>query len=62
MVNFICKIYKNEEKGTGFIYKITGIVYSLITNNHILNENDRREKDDRYKYKLRKYKHNNGQK
>ena len=39
MENSICKIYKNEKKGTGFICKISDILY-LITNNHILNEED----------------------
>ena len=40
MENCICKIYKNEEIGTGFICKITDKLYGLITNNHILNEKD----------------------
>ena len=39
MENSICKIYKNENEGTGFICKISDILY-LITNNHILNEED----------------------
>ena len=44
MENCICKIYlKNGEKGTGFFCKIpfnNNILPVLITNNHILNEND----------------------
>ena len=44
MENCICKIYlKNGEKGTGFFCKIpfnNNILPVLITNNHILKEND----------------------
>ena len=46
MKNGICKIYlKNGTKGTGFFSKIsnqtkTNYLNVLITNNHILNEND----------------------
>ena len=43
--NCICKIYKNGKKGTGFFCKIpfpdkNNLLNVLITNNHILNEND----------------------
>ena len=43
--NCICKIYKNDKKGTGFFCKIpfpdkNNLLNVLITNNHILNEND----------------------
>ena len=44
MENCICKIYlKNIEKGTGFFCKIpfnNNLLPVLITNNHVLNEND----------------------
>ena len=44
MENCICKIYlKNGEKGTGFFCKIpfnNNLLPVLITNNHVLNEND----------------------
>ena len=45
MENCICKIYQNEKKGTGFFCKIPfpdkyNLLNVLITNNHILNEND----------------------
>ena len=44
MENCICKIYKNNEViGTGFLCKIpfnNNLLKVLITNNHILNEND----------------------
>jgi len=44
MENYICKIYlKNGEKGTGFFCKIPfndDILPVLITNNHVLKEND----------------------
>ena len=44
MENCICKIYKNNEViGTGFLCKIpfnNYLLKVLITNNHILNEND----------------------
>ena len=44
MENCICKIYlKNEEKGTGFFCKIpfnNNLLPVLITNNHVLNENN----------------------
>ena len=45
MENCICKIYQNDKKGTGFFCKIPFLdknnsLYVLITNNHILNEND----------------------
>ena len=45
MENCICKIFQNEKKGTGFFCKIPfpdkyNLLNVLITNNHILNEND----------------------
>ena len=44
MENCICKIYlKNGETGTGFFCKIpynNNLLPVLITNNHVLNEND----------------------
>ena len=43
MKNFVCKIYNGEIKGTGFFRKIPykkDVLSVLITNNHILNEND----------------------
>ena len=44
MENCICKIYKNNEViGTGFLCKISfnnNLLKVLITNNHILNENE----------------------
>ena len=46
MKNCICKIHKNNgEKGTGFFCKIpytnqSKLLTVLITNNHVLNEND----------------------
>jgi len=44
MKNCICKIHKNNgEKGTGFFCKIpyqSKLLKVLITNNHVLNEND----------------------
>jgi hypothetical protein len=45
MENCICKIYINGKKGTGFFSKIPfpdkhNLLHVLITNNHILNEND----------------------
>ena len=44
MENCICKIYPNNGvKGTGFFCKIpfnNNLLPVLITNNHILNEND----------------------
>ena len=44
MENCICKIYlKNEEKGTCFFCKIpfnNNLLSVLITNNHVLNENN----------------------
>jgi hypothetical protein len=39
MENSICKIYKNEKEGIVFFSKISDIL-CLITNNHILNEED----------------------
>ena len=46
---YVCKIYqKNDKKGTGFMCKIPHpdqfkLLPVLITNNHILNENDIKE-------------------
>jgi len=46
MENCICKIVKdNGVKGTGFFCKIpfpdeNNLLYALIINNHVLNEND----------------------
>ena len=44
MENCICKIYpENGKKGSGFFCKIplnNNLLSVLITNNHILNEND----------------------
>jgi len=43
MENYVCKISKNEKKGTGFLFQILVFkkkYYILATNNHILNEND----------------------
>ena len=40
MEKCICKIYVNQKKGTGFFCKISNRLYTLITNNHILNEED----------------------
>ena len=45
MKKCICKIYKNGETGTGFFCKIpypnqSKLLTVLITNNHVLNEND----------------------
>ena len=46
---YVCKIYqKNDKKGTGFMCKIPypdqfKLLPVLITNNHILNENDIKE-------------------
>ena len=45
MENCICKIYQNGKKGTGFFCKIpfpdkNNLLNVMITNNHILNQND----------------------
>ena len=45
MKNCICKIYKNNGTGSGFFCKIpypdqSNLLNVLITNNHVLNEND----------------------
>lgn len=45
MKNSVCKIYKGGFKGTGFLCKIPFLnskkyLYTLITNNHVLNEED----------------------
>ena len=45
MENCICKIYQKEGNGTGFFCKIpfpdkNNLLSVLITNNHILNEED----------------------
>jgi len=45
MRNCICKIIKNNGSGTGFFCKIpypdqSNLLKVLITNNHVLNEND----------------------
>ena len=43
MKNSVCKIYSNGSTGTGFFTKIpykSRIMKVLITNNHVLNEND----------------------
>ena len=45
MKNCVCKIYKKKEHGTGFFCKIhdksrENYLYFLVTNNHVLNEND----------------------
>ena len=45
MENCICKIYQKDKKGTGFFCKIpfpdkNNLLNVLITNNHILNEED----------------------
>ena len=40
MEKCVSQIYTNENKGTGFICKISDNLYVLITNNHILNEED----------------------
>ena len=55
--NCICKIIKdNGEKGTGFFCKISfpdenNLLNALITNNHVLNENDV-ENDKIIKFKI----------
>ena len=43
MKKCVCKIYQNGNKGTGFFCKIpfdNNLLPVLITNNHVLNEND----------------------
>ena len=45
MKNCVCKIYKKKEHGKGFFCKIhdksrENYFYFLVTNNHVLNEND----------------------
>ena len=43
MKNYVCKIYSNGTIGTGFFTKIpykNELIKVLITNNHVLNEND----------------------
>ena len=45
MENCICKIYQNGKKGTGFFCKIpfpdkNNLLNVMITNNHVLNQND----------------------